>query len=207
MTHPEPAIPNPADKPSTRDRLHGAALRLVARDGAGASVRSIAKEAGVSEGALYRYYKSREHLIGAVFEDLVRPMIAQKEGLVAMRAPLHDRVREWVRCSYAGFDRDPDGFAFVLLTDHELPDDIAHLDGRQSQLLAELLSQGQEAGVLRPMPIPLASAMFVGLLLGVTNRVLRGSLPEPATQYTDEIARAIWLALAEDEHRGDMPPA
>ena len=203
MTNPRPANP----EENTKDRLQGAALRLVARDGAGASVRAIAREAGVSEGALYRHYKSREHLIGAVFEDLVRPMIAQKEGLVAMRAPMHDRLREWVRCTYAGFDRDPNGFAFVLLTDHALPPEIAHLKGRQSQLLTELLAQGQRAGILRPMPNNLAGAMFVGLLLSVPTRVLAGKIPAPASAYTDEIARGIWLALSEEKHRAAMPEA
>lgn len=190
---------------NTKERLHGATLRLVARDGVSASVRAIAREAGLSEGALYRHYKSREHLIGAVFEDLVRPMIAQKEGLVAMRAPMHDRLREWIRCTYAGFDRDPNGFSFVLLTVHALPAEIAHIKGRQSQLLGELLSEGQDAGILRQLPINLARGMFVGLLLSVPTRVLNAELQGPALPYTDEIARAVWLALAEDTHRENMP--
>lgn len=201
----DPRSASNSGEENTKDRLHGAALRLVARDGAGASVRAIAREAGVSEGALYRHYKSREHLMGAVFEDLVRPMIIQKEGLLAMRAPLHDRLREWIRCTYVGFDRDPDGFAFVLLTDHALPSDIAHIKGRQSQLLTGLLSEGQNAGILRPLPIALARAMFIGLLLSVPTRVLNTELQGPASTYTDEIARAIWLALANDKHHEDMP--
>lgn len=196
----------PGDLPDTRSRLHAAALRLVAREGPDATVRAIAKAAGVSEGALYRHYDSRDELIGAVFVELVAPMVAHKEGLVAMRAPIEDRLREWVRSTYEWFDRDPDGFAFTFLTNHDLSEKYRNIAGRQSGLLKDLLGQGQREGRLREMPIDLAAGLFVGLLLSVPERVRRGVLPEPAMRYTDEIAGAIWRTLASDaELAGGAP--
>ncbi|MEZ6317624.1 MAG: TetR/AcrR family transcriptional regulator [Phycisphaerales bacterium] len=170
-------------------------MRLVAKQGPDASVRAIAKEAGLSEGALYRHYDSREALLGAVFIELIEPMIAHKEGLVAMRAPIDDRLREWVRSTYDQFDKDPNGFAFTFLTNHDLSDKYTQIAGRQSGLLKELLRQGQAEGRVRDMSIDLAAGMFVGLLLSVPERILRGILPAPAKDYTDEIAQAVWRCL------------
>ncbi|GAB5497206.1 MAG: hypothetical protein Phyf2KO_22860 [Phycisphaerales bacterium] len=189
----------PDARPDAKSRLHEAALRLATLDESDTSVRAIAREAGVSQGALYRHYASREDLLGAVFAEQIEPMIAHKEGLVAMRAPIRDRVREWVRSTYDRFDREPEGFAFTFLASYKLPEKYTHIAGRQRALLTELLRQWASEGKLKDMPLELASAMFVGLLLSVPERVRKGSLPKPATQYTDHIADSIWAVLAREE--------
>ncbi len=180
----------------TRLKLHHAALRLVASGKEAASVRAITRAAGVTEGALYRHYKSRSMLLAAVYAELVQPMIAEKEQLVAMRAPIADRVREWVRCTYAQFDHDPSAFAYVFLTDHKLPKEHERISGRQSELLAQLMAQGQREGVLRTIEMSIAKAIFVGLLLCVPMRIRQSVLKGPALAHTDEIFGAVWGALA-----------
>lgn len=179
----------------TRTRLHEAALRVVAQSGPAASVRAIAKAAGLTEGALYRHYPSRDHLLGAVFAELIEPMIAEKEALVAMRAPIRDRLREWVRCTYARFDKSPEGFAYIFLTDHDFPKEFAKLSGKQSALLRALIAQGQAEGELRDLPESLAATLMIGQLLAVPAAIYRRSLKKPAMQYVDEVADAIWRTL------------
>ena len=199
-----PAKPGQS-KPAQRDtkhRLHEAALRLVVTETTDPSVRAIARAAGVSEGALYRHYASREELFGAIYAELVAPMIAHKEGLVAMRAPIADRLREWVRSTYERFDRDPDGFAYIFLTTHNLPERYASIAGRQSSLFKELVRQGQGEGTLRPMPPELAAGLFAGLLRIVPERVRVGALPAPASAYTDDVFGAVWAVLGAE---GDEP--
>lgn len=182
----------------TRTRLREAATHLVANIGPGASVRAIARRAGLTEGALYRHYQSRDALLASVFDEIIGPMVAEKRNLVAMRAPVRDRLREWVRTTYAAFDRDPDAFAYVFLTDHEFPKEHTRFSGLQSRLLRELIAQGREAGELHDISDELAATMFVGLLLSVPTRVRAGTLPRPASQYVDEVSRAVWLTLGRD---------
>lgn len=188
----------------TRRRLHAAAVRLTGGGGSGgggggggggASVRAITREAGVTEGTLYRHYKGRTELLAAVFRELVTPMIAEKESLVAMRAPVRDRLREWVRCTYARFDRDPDGFAYVFLSDEVAGVDV-ETAGRQDALFAELIGQGQREGMLREMDAELATTLFIGLLLAVPTRIRGGGLAGPATAHVDAVAEAAWRVLA-----------
>ncbi|MGP1345086.1 MAG: TetR/AcrR family transcriptional regulator [Phycisphaerales bacterium] len=181
--------------PATREKLLGAAMRVVARTGPAASVRAIAREAGLTEGALYRHFPSRDHLLGAAFAELVEPMIAEKENLVAMRVPARDRLREWVRCTYARFDRQPDAFAYVFLTPHEMPKEYAKLSGRQSTLLKALLQQASDEGTPIALPIDIAAHMFVAMLLAIPSAIYRKRLPRPASDHVDEVADAIWRAL------------
>jgi AcrR family transcriptional regulator len=53
----------------TRDRIEKAAIRLFVEQGVTeTSVRDIARAVGLSEGALYRHFVSKEQLVWAVFE-------------------------------------------------------------------------------------------------------------------------------------------
>ncbi|HOD76377.1 MAG TPA: TetR/AcrR family transcriptional regulator [Syntrophorhabdaceae bacterium] len=55
----------------TRGIINDAALRVFSRSGYdGASMRMIAGEAGISVGALYLYYRSKEELCSTVFKGL-----------------------------------------------------------------------------------------------------------------------------------------
>lgn len=186
------ATPQPAD---TRARLHRAATYLVAREGPGASVRAIARRAGVTEGALYRHYQNREDMLGAIFAELIEPMVTEKQLLVDMRAPLRDRFREWIRCTYARFDKDPDGFAYVFLTDHDFPPRYAPLAGVQSSMIRTMMTQARAEGMLGEMSEDLAATLFVGLLLSVPEGIRAGKLPEPALRYVDHATRAVWCML------------
>jgi|GEM_PF-1286862 len=56
-----------------RARILAAARDCFGRLGfAGATVEAIASEAGVSNGLLYQFFRSKEHLLGVVLEELVR---------------------------------------------------------------------------------------------------------------------------------------
>ena len=53
---------------SAKPRIERAALEVFVRDGVdGATTRAIAAEAGVSEGALYRHYRSKDELAITLF--------------------------------------------------------------------------------------------------------------------------------------------
>ena len=200
---PAPATPaTPArDTRDTRRRLHAAAVRSVVERGAEQTVRKVAGRAGVTGAALYRHYSGLEELYGAVFEELVGPMIAEKQNLVSMRAPVRDRLREWVRCTYACFDRNADAFAYVFLSDRPLPERLVPLAHRQSELLAELLAQGRAEGALRKVTGAVAVRLFVGLLLSIPAGIREAAVDGPASAHIDEVDRAIWLTLAKKSAR------
>jgi multidrug efflux pump subunit AcrB len=74
------------DRPTTRQRVLDAALRCFGREGShGASMQQICAEAGVSPGALYRYFRSKDDLIVALVE-------ADREHALAMLHAALDRA-------------------------------------------------------------------------------------------------------------------
>jgi len=95
-----PAKPRKADR--TRRRILETALKLFREQGyEGATMRSIAAEAGVSVGNAYYYFKSKEHLIQAYYGR------SHAEHLVACAEPLQaetDLKQRLLKVIYAKID-------------------------------------------------------------------------------------------------------
>lgn len=176
-----------------RAELMAAAIRLVARRGVkAATVRRIAQEAGVTEGAVYRHFASKEDLCQKAYYQIVAEMAVAKEQIAASQAPLRDKFCEWVRVSYEYFDRYPEAFTYVLLTPHTFAEEQNEITTRQGRLLMQLVQQVARRGQMRPMPPAMALCLFTGVLLNVPRLINEGALKAPASQYTDQVAEAIW---------------
>lgn len=180
----------------TRNRLLRATISLVSRSGPrAASIRRIAREAGVTEGAVYRHFKSKDELWRLAHTLIVDEMLKQKESIVASPASARDKLAAWVRATFANFDKNPEAFYYALLADHRAPAILGPFFHRQGELFQVLIRLGQTSGELRTIDPTLAMSHFSGLMLNVARLVHEGTLRAPASQYADEVALAAWLAL------------
>ena len=183
-----------------------AAVRLIARQGVkAATVRSIARAAGVTEAAVYRHYASKEELYLEAYKLLVAEMMQAKQRIAQSDATLAEKLREWVRVSYEFFDDHADAFTFVFLTPHDLPETQGEITTTQGQLLIGLIRQAQQSGEMVAMCPELAASHFIGLMLNVPRSINERLLQGPASQYADAVTEAVFraLAIASPAHRTD----
>lgn len=156
---------SPAREGDTRLRIERAALELFRDHGVdGATTREIARRAGLSEGALYRHFPSKEAIAQTLFSNLhlrlarlVRAAGTQGEDLGAQA----DRVVD-AYCAVA--DEDWTHFAFHLLnTAHFLPTPPEQDNpvSAVENLIAAAMARGE---ILRSDPLVLA-AMALGVVL------------------------------------------
>jgi AcrR family transcriptional regulator len=182
---------------NSRDALLGAAVRLIARRGVkAATVRSIARAAGVTEAAVYRHYASKEELYLDAYTRLIAGMTEAKQAIASSDATFGEKLREWVRVSYEFFDGHADAFTFVFLTPHDLPEAEAEITTAQGRLLLNLIERAQNVGEMAPMCNRLAASHFIGLMLNVPRSINEGLLEGPASKYVDNVTEAIYRALA-----------
>jgi AcrR family transcriptional regulator len=175
-----------------RAELILAAIHQVAGKGVkGTTVRQIAESAGMSEGAVYRHFASKDDLCQQAYLQIVAEMAADKQQIAASQLPLRDKFRKWVQVSYAYFDRFPEAFTYILLTAHELPEDQEGISTRQGRLLLPMLDQVPQ-NPLQPMAAELMLCLFTGVLLNVPRQINTGVLQAPASQYTERVAQAVW---------------
>jgi AcrR family transcriptional regulator len=86
MAGPEPRALR-ADAERNRRRVLDAARTVFARDGLGAGVDEIAREAGVGVGTLYRRFPQKEDLLAAVLEDGMGRLVEDVEALHGLEDP------------------------------------------------------------------------------------------------------------------------
>ncbi|KMS92300.1 MULTISPECIES: TetR/AcrR family transcriptional regulator [Streptomyces] len=101
-----------ADAQANHDRLLEAAARAFAQQGADASLKAIAAEAGVGIGTLYRRFPAREDLIEATYRNETDRLCASARELLADRSPLA-ALREWAE-AFVDYMRTKQGMADAL---------------------------------------------------------------------------------------------
>ncbi len=188
-------------RPSQEDAILAAALRCFADLGYdGTRVRHIAERAGVTEGALYRHYASKEDLAQALYGRYMGMYSDQLRRIAAADAPLQERLLDCLRASLDSYRAQPDAMTFTLMRQHTfmpaLPPDYAY----PIDIIQGLIRDGQEAGLVRDGQPNLLAAIFLGCLL---RPLIVSQLTTPGAldllndhQHDQTILDAAWAALA-----------
>ncbi|MEU6175014.1 TetR/AcrR family transcriptional regulator [Streptantibioticus parmotrematis] len=93
---PDPsARPVRADARANEDKLLAAAAAAFARDGSAATLKQIAKDAGVGIGTLYRRFPTREQLVDATYRYETARLAAQAPTLLG-ELPADRALRTWM---------------------------------------------------------------------------------------------------------------
>lgn len=180
-------------KRNTKQELVNATIRLAGEGGLeAASVRSITREAGVTEGALYRHYPSKEALWVEVYSRIVEAMAQDKALLLDANLPARERLGEWVRLTYAYYDGNRDAFNYVLMAPKSLAASLGEVYTHQGRLFTRLYANLRDAAQVRDIDPALALALFSGVLLAIPKLINEGQLPAPAERYTAEVTQAAW---------------
>ncbi|MDH3497285.1 MAG: TetR/AcrR family transcriptional regulator, partial [Gemmatimonadota bacterium] len=97
-------------KEAKRARILDAAVMEIARHGYyGTTVSMIAGRAGVADGTIYLYFKSKEAILVAIFERAMQRFREEAQQIVARAdAPAEEKLRRFVELhlSLLGEDRD-----------------------------------------------------------------------------------------------------
>jgi TetR/AcrR family fatty acid metabolism transcriptional regulator len=173
-----------------RQQLLWAAVRVFARKGFHASrVGDIAEEAGVAHGLLYHYFKSKDQVLEAVFQENWSILVARIESVEETDEPAGDQIRhiaaivlrtwlhlpEVVRVVIQEFGRSP-----------ELPERIGELT-RPIEVLQRVIARGIERGEFRQEIDPGFAATVV---YGSIDELLTGWVLGRLPAGEDDVAAA-----------------
>jgi AcrR family transcriptional regulator len=155
----------------TRQRLIEAAIERFAADGLGASFDAVARDVGVTKGALYHHFGSKEGLVEAVYKEAIRRHAEQVVAASAQgagRKRLIALVDESARLYGSGTP-----FYRLLISLHlaagtsrpELADIARRVQRRQRQYMVSLVRAGQADGSIDPARDPVAVGLTVNAAL------------------------------------------
>ena len=170
--------PSPrAAVPDKREAILRAATKVFATNGYfNSKVADVARVAGVADGTVYLYFKSKEEILRSIFERGVSEAIDAARAEVAVLDDAGEKLRRIARLHLErlGADRD-----LAVVFQVELRGSTKFMEEFSAAGLAEYLrliretfEEGQRAGVFRPE-----------LNAKIVAKILFGALDEMATNW------------------------
>ena len=165
---------NIADK---REAILRAATRVFANNGYfNSKVADIARAAGVADGTVYLYFKSKEEILHSIFDRSMEEAISEGRKQLALTSDPREKLRRiaHLHLERLGADRD-----LAVVFQVELRGSTKFMEefsaagfAEYLSLIRETLEEGQRAGVFRK-----------GLSAKVVAKILFGALDEMATNW------------------------
>jgi AcrR family transcriptional regulator len=163
--------------------LVDAALALAAEGGPDeVSVREAARRAGVSPGAPFRHFASREALMSAVAEEAQRRFRAEIARAMA-DAPADDPLARFRRLGLAYLRwamRNPAHFTIISTRahfDHDGSGEVSRDNAELIALTGDLLAEAAAKGQLRPLDLATAKIAGRALVYGFARMHIDGHFP------------------------------
>ena len=163
-----------ADK---REAILRAAIRVFSQNGYfNSKVADIAKDAGIADGTVYLYFKSKEEILHSVFDRAMEEFITEGKREIAEIAEPDQRLRRiaQLHLERLGADRD-----LAIVFQVELRGSIKFMQAFSAAGFAEYLDiiqqtivEGQRAGVFRKNLNPT-----------ICSKILFGALDEMVTNW------------------------
>jgi AcrR family transcriptional regulator len=198
----------------TRKRILTAALRcFLDRGYEQTTVAQIRMLSGVSNGALFHHFPTKEAIADALY---VEGIASFQEGVrEIVREPprsLLAAVRAVIGYQLAWTERHADLARFIYQRGHPDFDSLggAAVGALNRSLAAEVrqwVAPLAERGLIQPTPTLIVTAIVNGPAHAVARRWLAGQVHESLTSYADVLARAACAALSADAEPGDAVSA
>lgn len=185
-----------------RDRILKAAVKVFARTGFHATrVSEVAKAAGVADGTIYLYFKSKEELLVSLFEDRVEKLLVHLAEQLPKEPNAPARLRSIIDMQLGLLEGERELAEVItvilrqstrLMKELAAPHFLAYLDA-----IANVIADGQATGEFRRDVSPhVAARAIFGALDGITltwalGKAEQGALARAASQLTDILLRGL----------------
>lgn len=179
-----------------RSAIVEAAIRTFATQGLAAPTAMIAKEAGVSNGALFTYFETKTALLNHLYLELKADMaVATLTNLPVdadLRSQMHHVWNGWLRWAAAAPDKRRT--LGLLTVSHDITPATQQAASQAYAAIATLLDQSRANGPLRDAPM-----MFVAtLVMAIVNATIdyMAADPEHAAPHAEAGFNALWRMVS-----------
>lgn len=193
-----PSVIIVAHSPPPREAVLRTALQLFTEQGYfNTSVHDIARTAKVSIGSIYHYFKDKEGIAKALFDQLVTRMGAAFDTIEDAHKTTYDRCRAVVELLFKMAEEEPAVMMYMLHAQHQefMPGEMPVCSSRPFTQMRAMVGTGMATGEVRRMdPLIAATCLFGGPIRLISLR-LDGILKNPLPQYLDEVWSASWRSV------------
>ncbi|HXQ42900.1 MAG TPA: TetR/AcrR family transcriptional regulator [Candidatus Udaeobacter sp.] len=176
---------------ATKARIEAAALSLFVEQGVDATgIRDISQAVGLSDGALYRHFRSKDELVWRLFREGFAGFAAELERLASTERRAPHQVEAMVRGLCALYDADSLLFRFLLLVQHRQLQRVKPGMANPVESVRAVIARGMKQGEIASGDPDLATAMVMGLVLQTATFKVYGRISRPMTALAPALAEA-----------------
>lgn len=197
-----------ARKAEKRTRILQSAVKIFARRGFyNAKISEIAADAGVADGTIYLYFKNKDDILIAVFEEIMGQIITTFREKIRFIDNPADKLREFILLHLKIVETNPDLASVVQLELRQSNRFIKEYSGTSISdylnMISDIIQEGQRCQVFRTDIQP-----------GIAKRMLFGALDEIATHWVlskdrkyalqesaEQISQIVLVGMLVDEAR------
>ena len=191
-------------KPDVYERLEKAVEEIFSNsDFHKASMRDVARKAGVSFSTIYQYYGSKENLLFS-FVDVWLGMLTDRivdhlQGIEDLKEKMRKVL--WVQINY--YEKHP-GLAKILFMTLPMKTWMADRTFQQKKMInlyLDVLKKGQQEGILNPH---VRAGTLLDFMLGFVQRsffmwVSRGQKESPS-EHANVMFEMVWRAISNPDY-------
>jgi len=180
----------------TRQRIEEAATRLFVERGiTETSVRDITRQVGISEGALYRHFESKDDLVWQTFEQGYSSFARELDSLAAREHGAKQKIAAMIRGFCRAHDDNPTLFNFLVFVQHgqlsKMPEDAA----TPVTVMRAVLKRAIDEAEIPPQDPDLATALVLGAVLQPATFAAYGRIALKLEPVSDRLVAAAWAAV------------
>ncbi len=176
-----------------------AALELFTEKGIHATTtKEIARRAGVSEGALYRHFNSKQELAEDLYLTHLSYFTAQLDRSVLVVPGLEERLNRFVDGCFRFFDENSVLFSYLILSEHNELGRTTRKVRHIRHLVRDMLSEGRENGEVRDGDIEVLGACLIGMVIRVAIFRIYGLIGGSLRSRSEEVADACYRVVAKE---------
>jgi AcrR family transcriptional regulator len=177
-------------------RIEEVAVGLFAAKGvAETTIKDIARGSGLSEGALYRHFASKDDLVWRTFQHHYVALAARLGSAAGRETATREKLGAMIREICQAHDDDATLFTFLVFVQHG---QLSRLDAGTPTpvtVFRDVIASGIAHGDLPAQDADLATAFVLGLVLQPMTFAAYGRLGDRQTAYADRMVGAAWAAL------------
>jgi AcrR family transcriptional regulator len=164
-------------KTTVRQRqIVSAARRLIVKYGSEhVTVRRVAKEIGVSEGAIYRHFKSKRDVLSLLIDDVENTLIGDIEDYYKPGVSVLDSLEKLVQSDVSSIEQRK-GVPFqviaeiISLGDKKLNNKAYYVINEYIGHIKNILSEGVKAGTIRQeIDLDAAATLLFSIVQGLSS--------------------------------------
>lgn len=181
---------------SAEEKIKEAAKKVFLEKGFdGATTRDISKASGLNCALMNYYFRTKEKLFAAIFEDMLQLFFAGMTTVLNKPISLKEKIIDLIEHDFQMFKQNPSLCIFVLNELHRDPDQLIKVfqvaKTQWTSLFEKQLQEAIDAGVVRPVKMQ----HVLSLLLSNTQFIFLGKAITMNTWQMDEDS---FDAFAED---------